>query len=53
MYYFQREKDKAELNKAMDITWEEALNDVQPADCEKMNAKLRLYSVHIRNDWFA
>ena len=26
---FQREKDKAELNKAMDITWEEALNDVQ------------------------
>ena len=35
---FQREKDKAELNPKMDITWEEAHKDAKPAECEKMNA---------------
>ena len=35
---FQREKDKAELNPSMDITWEDAHKDVEPTDCEKMNA---------------
>ena len=35
---FQREKDKAELNSLMDITWEDSLKGVEPADCEKMNA---------------
>ena len=35
---FQREKDKAELNPKMDITWDDALKNAKPAKCEKMNA---------------
>ena len=43
---FQREKDKAELNPKMDITWEEALKDAKPADCEKMNANDYAYILY-------
>ena len=43
---FQREKDKAELNSSMDITWEDAHKDVQPAECEKMNANDYAYILY-------
>ena len=43
---FQREKDKAELNPTMDITWEDAHKGVQPAECEKMNANDYAYILY-------
>ena len=43
---FQREKDKAELNSGMDISWEESLRDVEPADCEKMNSNDYAYILY-------
>ena len=43
---FQREKDKAELNSKIDITWEEAHKDVKPAECEKMNANDYAYILY-------
>ena len=36
MYNISERKDKAELNPTMDITWEDAHKDVQPAKCEQM-----------------
>ena len=46
---FQREKDKAEINSKIDITWEEAIKDAKPAECEKMNANdsIKRYSRQI------
>ena len=32
---FQREKDKAELNPTMDMSWEEAHKDVKPTEVKK------------------
>ena len=43
---FQREKDKAELNPSIDITWEDSLKDVEPADCEQMNANDYAYILY-------
>ena len=43
---FQREKDKAELNSPIDITGEDALKNVQPAECEKMNANDYAYILY-------
>ena len=43
---FQREKDKAELNPSMDITWEDSLKDVKPAECEQMNANDYAYILY-------
>ena len=43
---FQREKDKADLNPSMDITWEESLKDVEPAECEQMNANDYAYILY-------
>ena len=43
---FQREKDKAELNPSMDITWEDSLKGVEPADCEEMNANDYAYILY-------
>ena len=43
---FQRENDKAELNPSLDISWEEAHKDVQPAKCEKMNANDYAYILY-------
>ena len=35
---FQREKNKAELNKSTDITWDESLKDAKPQDCVEMRS---------------
>ena len=43
---FQREKDKAELNSSMDITWEDSLKGVEPAECEHMNANDYAYILY-------
>ena len=43
---FQREKDKAELNSLMDITWEDSLLEVEPAECEQMNANDYAYILY-------
>jgi propionyl-CoA synthetase len=43
---FQREKDKAELNPSIDITWEDSLKDVVPAECEQMNANDYAYILY-------
>ena len=43
---FQRGKDKAELNPTMDITWEDAHKDVQPAKCEQMNSNDYAYILY-------
>ena len=43
---FQREKDKAELNPKIDITWEEAHKDIKPAECEQMNANDYAYILY-------
>ena len=45
MYNFSKKKIK-ELNPSMDITWEDALKDAQPADCEKMNANDYAYILY-------
>ena len=43
---FQREKDKAELNPLIDISWEESLKNVEPAECEQMNANDYAYILY-------
>ncbi len=43
---FQREKDKADLNSNTDITWEDSLKDVEPAECEQMNANDYAYILY-------
>ena len=43
---FQREKDKADLNSKIDITWEDALKNAKPADCEKMNSNDYAYILY-------
>ena len=43
---FQREKDKAELDSKMDITWEDAHKNAKPAECEKMNANEYAYILY-------
>ena len=43
---FQREKDKAELNSKIDITWDDAHKDAKPAECEKMNANDYAYILY-------
>ena len=43
---YQREKFKAELNDSIDISWENSLKDVQPADCEKMKGSDYAYILY-------
>jgi len=43
---FQRDKDKAELNSSIDITWEDSLKNVKPAECEQMNANDYAYILY-------
>jgi propionyl-CoA synthetase len=43
---YQRKKDKAELNPIIDITWEDSLKDVEPAECEQMNANDYAYILY-------
>ena len=43
---FQREKDKAEIDSKIDITWEEAIKDAKPAECEKMKANDYAYILY-------
>jgi propionyl-CoA synthetase len=43
---FQREKDKAELNSKMDITWDDVHKNAKPAECEKMNANDYAYILY-------
>ncbi len=43
---YQREKFKAELNSTMDISWEDSLRDIEPADCEKMKGSDYCYILY-------
>jgi len=43
---FQREKFKATLEGAIDISWEDSLKDVEPADCEKMKGSDYAYILY-------
>jgi propionyl-CoA synthetase len=43
---FQREKDKAELDSKIDMSWEEAHKDAKPAKCEEMNANDYAYILY-------
>jgi propionyl-CoA synthetase len=43
---FQREKFKAELDLAIDISWEDSLKNVEPADCEKMKGSDYAYILY-------
>ena len=43
---YQREKFKAELNSTIDISWEDSLKNVEPADCEKMRGSDYAYILY-------
>jgi len=43
---YQREKFKAVLDPAIDISWEESLKDVEPAECEKMKGSDYAYILY-------
>ena len=43
---YQREKFKAELNSTIDISWEDSLKNVEPADCEKMSGSNYAYMLY-------
>ena len=43
---YQREKFKAELNNTTDISWEDSLKGVEPADCEKMKGSDYAYILY-------
>ena len=43
---YQREKFKAELDSSIDISWEDSLKDVQPANCEKMKGSDYAYILY-------
>jgi len=43
---FQREKFKIELDPAIDISWEDSLKDIKPADCEKMKGSDYAYILY-------
>ena len=43
---FQREKFKAELDLAIDISWEDSLKNVEPSDCEKMKGSDYAYILY-------
>jgi propionyl-CoA synthetase len=43
---YQRDNFKAELNNSIDISWEESLKDVEPADCEKMKGSDYAYILY-------
>jgi len=43
---YQREKFKAELDSSIDISWEDSLKDVEPADCEKMKGSDYAYILY-------
>jgi propionyl-CoA synthetase len=43
---YQRDKFKAELDPAIDISWEDSLKDVGPVDCEKMKGSDYAYILY-------
>jgi propionyl-CoA synthetase len=43
---YQREKFKTELDSSMDISWEDSLKDIKPADCEKMKGSDYAYILY-------
>ncbi|MGY9007983.1 MAG: AMP-binding protein, partial [Candidatus Pelagibacterales bacterium] len=43
---YQREKFKVELDNINDISWEDSLKDVDPADCEKMKGSDYAYILY-------
>jgi propionyl-CoA synthetase len=43
---FQREKFKAELDRIIDISWEDSLKNVEPADCERMKGSDYAYILY-------
>ena len=43
---YQREKFKAKLDSDIDISWEESLKDIKPADCEKMKGSDYAYILY-------
>jgi propionyl-CoA synthetase len=43
---YQREKFKAELNNTIDISWDDSLKNVQPAECEKMKGSDYAYILY-------
>jgi propionyl-CoA synthetase len=43
---YQREKFKAELDNTIDISWEDSLKNVEPADCEKMKGSDYAYILY-------
>ena len=43
---YQREKFKAKLDNAIDISWEDSLKNIEPADCEKMKGSDYAYILY-------
>jgi len=43
---YQREKFKAELDSTMDISWEDSLKNIEPAECEKMKGSDYAYILY-------
>ena len=43
---FQREKNKAELNSSIDISWEDAHKNAKPQDCVRMNSNDYAYILY-------
>jgi propionyl-CoA synthetase len=43
---YQREKFKADLHPTIDISWEDSLRNVEPADCEKMKGSDYAYILY-------